>query len=863
MGWYDSSEFMGVAATLGVAHPTGYPLYSLLGRLTVILLSPISDPAVRVNLLSALAAGATLAVLTLVTWRLMGLLRLGPMPRVVRALAALMPSAVLSAIAIFMEQAVVAEVYTIHTLVVALLLMLALECVLVAERPAPVLASDELRGMAAWVWGPAGWRLHLLTAYLAGLGLGNHFTLLLYFPTLAFLLWWSIRPETHQPDVVRARSAAGDLPGIVIPLLAAGLLGFSLYLLLPLRASLQPPFNWGDADSLRGFLRLITAAEARSRPAQFFPVTALGIWGRIAVGTGWPVFALAIAGWIWAGFRRPRLAVATLLYLIFPLLFLLWGLDILEDSLLPVHMWVVLGTGVLTALLGERLVSMAGPGWGGRITAAAAVLLLVAGPGVRIVGNWGEVSAVGEWGPRTFTEAVVASVAGEPGPKEDVKGWVFTEENGTAFLLWYQGRIRGRHPNLYGIYTLLAREEWYREELRRRIPSLAVPEIDRTYEELPHEAATLLLLQANTGQGVDLFLSPVILPPEEVYGVLVPQGVLLRMEPPGYEPTEEDVRRHMALIREYAPAARQGELPHLDAQSRDVWSWRHKILGDTWARLGVLGMAETEYRAGIRVNPERVEPRAALGNFLTALGDWSGAEAAFRGALELEPRSRVLRFEVARVLRQQGAFAEADSMLPEGRIEGVGLPEYLLVRAGILLGLGRSDDARELLEEAAGLAPGSGDIQNDLGILFLRRGDFESAREAFRKAVELQPQHAEAWANLGTLAYQDGRLTEAQESLTRAIEAGASDPQIGYSLGIVRMNLRDLVGAGEILRRNLSEWPQHADTYLALGMVLERRGLPREAIAIYERGRMVIPDDPRFARQLRRLWDRNPKGFRP
>jgi Flp pilus assembly protein TadD len=303
-------------------------------------------------------------------------------------------------------------------------------------------------------------------------------------------------------------------------------------------------------------------------------------------------------------------------------------------------------------------------------------------------------------------------------------------------------------------------------------------------------------------------------------------------------------------------------MPRLDLQSRDIWSWRHKIMGDAWARLGILPAAEAEYLAGIKVNPKRVEPRASLGNFLTAIGDWENAEMVFRGALQLEPRNRILHFEIARTLRQQGAFAEADSIIPTGVVDGVPRTEYLLVRAGILIGLGRTDDAESLLEEAVELAPESGDVQNDLGVLYLQQGDTERAREALQKAVELQPDLSEAWANLGLIALQSGRLSEAEENLTNAIENGASNSEIGYSLGIARMNLQNLVGAEEILRRNLSEWPQHADSYMALGIVLERRELNQEAIRIYERGRLMIPDDPRFIRQLRRLWDL-PPGFEP
>ena len=51
----DSGEFLGVAATLGIAHPTGYPLYALLGHLFAF--SPWGTQAFCINLASA-AAGA-------------------------------------------------------------------------------------------------------------------------------------------------------------------------------------------------------------------------------------------------------------------------------------------------------------------------------------------------------------------------------------------------------------------------------------------------------------------------------------------------------------------------------------------------------------------------------------------------------------------------------------------------------------------------------------------------------------------------------------------------------------------------------------------------------------------------------------
>jgi len=60
----DAGEFQVVAQLLGVAHPPGFPLYTLLGKVFISLV-PLGSPAYRLNLLSA-----ALAALTLVfVWR--------------------------------------------------------------------------------------------------------------------------------------------------------------------------------------------------------------------------------------------------------------------------------------------------------------------------------------------------------------------------------------------------------------------------------------------------------------------------------------------------------------------------------------------------------------------------------------------------------------------------------------------------------------------------------------------------------------------------------------------------------------------------------------------------------------------------
>jgi hypothetical protein len=59
VGFIDSGELAWASATLGIPHPTGYPLYTLLTYLFVSAF-PFLEPIAAINLFSALAvAGAT------------------------------------------------------------------------------------------------------------------------------------------------------------------------------------------------------------------------------------------------------------------------------------------------------------------------------------------------------------------------------------------------------------------------------------------------------------------------------------------------------------------------------------------------------------------------------------------------------------------------------------------------------------------------------------------------------------------------------------------------------------------------------------------------------------------------------------
>jgi transmembrane protein TMEM260 (protein O-mannosyltransferase) len=110
----DSAEFQTIAYTLGIGHPTGYPIYVLLAKLFTLL--PIGEIAYRVNLLSAFCAALTVAVVFFVIRKLGGMYT-----------AAVYGSLALAWMPLFWKYASTAEVYTPAAACLALILLFVLQ----------------------------------------------------------------------------------------------------------------------------------------------------------------------------------------------------------------------------------------------------------------------------------------------------------------------------------------------------------------------------------------------------------------------------------------------------------------------------------------------------------------------------------------------------------------------------------------------------------------------------------------------------------------------------------------------------------------------------------------------------------------
>jgi len=218
----DSGELALACAEPGIAHPTGYPLYTVLGRV-VNLLSNL-EPVLASNLFSAIAASVAVAALFLICTILINTSYQKP-NRTATNIVALATALTFGFTATMWSSAVETEVYAL-------------------EIAADLIALYFL--LRWWFGGTSRWLFG--SAYIFGLAFGVHMLTLLFAPAALFILIDSRK----RLDIKKMLCTAGLFA-----------LGLSVYFYLPIRASQSPLANFGDPSSWDSFLRHISGWQYR------------------------------------------------------------------------------------------------------------------------------------------------------------------------------------------------------------------------------------------------------------------------------------------------------------------------------------------------------------------------------------------------------------------------------------------------------------------------------------------------------------------------------------------------------------------------------------------------------------------------
>ena len=260
MYFKDGGELAASAHCLGVAHPTGFPVFCMFGK--GLSLAPFGGIFFRINVLSALATALAAAISY-------ALARTFTANRWVPLFA---PLGLLGGHSVWLH-GTTTEVYALSLAGLAAALL------------AFVIAQQDARGLLL------GW-------FLTGLGAAGHITWPMY-AGLAGLFFTALALWSY-------RKRAGSL---VLASLVMAALGALAVLYLPVAASRNPIMNWGDPGSLGAMWDHITGRRIRdSFSGQVLALRPGPLYAHLVVATrvAWegsgPLWPLAVVGLV----ARPR-----------------------------------------------------------------------------------------------------------------------------------------------------------------------------------------------------------------------------------------------------------------------------------------------------------------------------------------------------------------------------------------------------------------------------------------------------------------------------------------------------------------------------------------------------------------------------
>lgn len=813
----DSGELAVAAATLGIAHPPGYPLWTLLGRIAVLVLP--GSPAFSLNLFSAACAAATAGLAAFLLARLTG--------RVLASSGAALAFALSRAV---WANSVVVEVYALNLL---------LTCAALAA------AVEARRGRPA---------LFLLAAYVLGLGAANHPFALLAGPLVLALAAFPSERLRESASARRSRLA---------PMAALFLLGLTVYIYLPVRWIAGPSMNWGGIRDLGEIWDHVTRSQygglgeagAKTSFALRLRVFAIVLQqsAPIAVLLAAP---LGFAALLRAGHPKRALLLGSFFLLAGPAVAagIRYEDTFLDRSVVSVYFLPAILAAYLLA--GAALAALEGF-LAGRLALrpalarAAAVLLALALPAAVFARHHASCDRSRSTMARVYAESAIGTLP------EGARFYAMGDNE--CFITYYFHEVEKLRPDVVFMdHTLNLAVERYGEDFPR------LSRAERRNAQVAREAEIAFAERDRA-----IFYSD-LADVEQFGGCRVePNGVVYQLLRPGEASAD--------LAHE--PIAAPPTDPDDYLETHLVASTLYRE-GAAFVRIGRFEEARSSFAESSRRAGDIAAVHRNLGLAALDLDDVETAEASFLRALEIEPDNEDALYNTATLfavtgrveasLRYYERLANADSPFAEVYLN-YGIQ---LVRAGRLLEAAPAAE-RALaiepgLETAKTLAQAVKDglaIGGEAGVLearsriepitvggtlqlaqrYLDRGDARRATELYRDALQSAPADIAAAYGLGYGLLKIGRLDEAARAFRTVLELDPESADGRNALAFIFAERGESLAVAERLASEAVTMAPALSPYMndTLGWVRHRRGRWKEALESLRLAEERIPlDDP-------------------
>ncbi len=223
----------------------------------------------------------------------------------------------------------------------------------------------------------------------------------------------------------------------------------------------------------------------------------------------------------------------------------------------------------------------------------------------------------------------------------------------------------------------------------------------------------------------------------------------------------------------------------------------HRII-DSYSR-GRLAEAIPLARQVVSERPEMPTGHSLLAQALLEDRQTAAALAVMEQARAQGVASDSLLRQLGLTLAEIGRAPEAIAVLEP--LAGGGDPESLNALGLALSEAGRQQRAQAVLERVFAVDPDNAKAHENLGLVYLRLGDFAAARGELEQAVARNERLPHAWNSLGVARYQLDERQAALDAWRRAVEIDPRQYDTLYNLGFKAAELGELEQARWALKR--------------------------------------------------------------
>src|ERR1700730_16131796 len=190
-------------------------------------------------------------------------------------------------------------------------------------------------------------------------------------------------------------------------------------------------------------------------------------------------------------------------------------------------------------------------------------------------------------------------------------------------------------------------------------------------------------------------------------------------------------------------------------------------LGGVLLKSGHPDEALQEFRLALQRDPHSAAALYGLAQILDAQKKPEAIEA-YKTYLADQPQDNAARSRLIRLLIEQQDYEAALVEIDRGTVGQPPTVDLLRLKADILVGQKKLDEAVATVQQAVALAPKDSELHGGLGRLFLQKRDFANAERELRSALQLNPTNPVYWKDLASTEYLAGNYPATLAALDAA-----------------------------------------------------------------------------------------------